>query len=80
MLYQRLTSPRAIAAEFDQFIGAAVELAGAPVRWKVVPFYSGVVVNWTGAQAAHDSWLRDVEDEISTFAACHGLLATFLRH
>lgn len=79
-LYQRLTSPRVIAAEFDQFIGAAVELASVAVRWRIIPFYSGVVVNWWDVQTRHEAWLREVEREISTFAACHGLMATFLRH
>lgn len=69
-----------IAAQFDQFIGGAIEVAGLPLRWKIMPFYSGATVCWLGVPTSFNEFrILDLESEITTFATCHGLFVNFAR-
>jgi len=65
------------AAAVSQLIGAATELAGSGVGFRVTPLLSGVTVSWERATLPSRQWLRDLEQEIITFGICNGLQVWF---
>ena len=65
------------AAAVSQLIGAAVELAGIEVGFRVTPLLSGVTVSWRRESIPSRQWLRDLEQEIITYGICNGLQIWF---
>jgi hypothetical protein len=65
------------AATVSQLIGAASELAGANVGFRVTPLLSGVTVSWERKTLPSRQWLRDLEQEIITYGICNGLQIWF---
>jgi hypothetical protein len=65
------------AAAVSQLIGAATDLAGAQVGYRVTPLLSGVTVSWERESLPSRQWLRDLEQEIITFGICNGLQVWF---
>ncbi len=68
------------AAGVSQLIGAASELAGTRVGFRVTPLLSGVTVSWERHSLPSRQWLRDLEQEIITYGICNGLQVWFREH
>lgn len=68
------------AAAVSQLIGAATDLAGTTVCYRVTPLLSGVTVSWERKSLPSRQWLRDLEQEIITFGICNGLQVWFREH
>lgn len=65
------------AAAVSQLIGAATELAGSHVGYRITPLLSGITVSWDRKSLPSRQWLRDLEQEIITFGICNGLQVWF---
>jgi hypothetical protein len=61
----------------SQLIGAATELSGSPVGYRITPLLSGITVSWDRKSLPSRQWLRDLEQEIITFGICNGLQVWF---
>ncbi|MDQ6766757.1 MAG: hypothetical protein M3Z41_03015 [Candidatus Eremiobacteraeota bacterium] len=72
-----ITHAREWAAAVSQLIGAATELAGATVGYRVTPLLSGITVSWQRQTLPSRQWLRDLEQEIITYGICNGLQVWF---
>jgi len=65
------------AAAVSQLIGAASEISGTEVGFRVTPLLSGVTVSWSRSSLPSRQWLRDLEQEIITYGICNGLQIWF---
>ena len=65
------------AAAVSQLIGAATDLTGSNVGFRVTPLLSGVTVSWERRTLPSRQWLRDLEQEIITYGICNGLQVWF---
>lgn len=75
-----LAKPREMAAAVSQLIGAAKDLSGSEVGFRITPLLSGVTVSWERQTLPSRQWLRDLEQEIITFGVCNGLQVWFREH
>lgn len=75
-----MTRSREWAAGVSQLIGAATELAGCYVGYRITPLLSGVTVSWERRTLPSRQWLRDLEQEIISFGICNGLQVWFREH
>ncbi len=71
---------RTMAAGVSQLIGAAVDMTGSTVRFRITPLLSGVTVSWERMSLPSRQWLRDLEQEIIAFGVCNGLQIWFREH
>jgi|SRR5579864_4155024 len=75
-----MAGSRTMAAGVSQLIGAAIELAGNKVGYRITPLLSGVTVSWERQTLPSRQWLRDLEQEIIAFGVCNGLQIWFREH
>lgn len=80
VLTRPMATPPEMGAAFDQFIGAAADLAGVTVSRQITAGLSGVTISWDKRTVPSREWLRGLEEEIVAFGACNGLHVWFRRH
>jgi hypothetical protein len=80
VLTRPMATPPEMGAAFDQFIGAAADLAGVSVSRQITAGLSGVTISWDKRTVPSREWLRGLEEEIVAFGACNGLHVWFRRH
>lgn len=68
---------RAMAAGVSQLIGAAVDMSGAKVGYRITPLLSGVTVSWERHSLPSRQWLRELEQAIIAYGVCNGLQIWF---
>ena len=76
-LVDPMEGSRTMAAGVSQLIGAAVDLSGSTVGYRITPLLSGVTVSWERHSLPSRQWLRDLEQEIIAFGVCNGLQIWF---
>jgi hypothetical protein len=76
-VFDPMVRSRELAAAVGQLIGAATDMAGVRVGYRITPLLSGVTVSWERRTLPSRQWLRDVEQEIITFGICNGLQVWF---
>jgi hypothetical protein len=76
-VFDPMVRSRELAAAVSQLIGAATDMAGASVGYRITPLLSGVTVSWERRTLPSRQWLRDLENEIITFGTCNGLQVWF---
>lgn len=76
-LMDPIARAREWAAAVGQLIGAAKDLTGVEVGFRVTPLLSGVTVSWERRSLPSRQWLRDLEQEIITYGICNGLQIWF---
>lgn len=76
-VFDPMVRSRELAAAVSQLIGAAIDMAGSNVIYRITPFLSGVTVSWERRTLPSRQWLRDLEQEIITFGVCNGLQVWF---
>lgn len=80
VLTRPMATPPEMGAAFDQFIGAAADLANVTVSRQITAGLSGVTISWDKSTVPSREWLRGLEEEIVAFGACNGLHVWFRRH
>ena len=80
VLQRPMATPAEMGAAFDQFIGAAADLAAVTVSRQITAGLSGVTISWDKRTVPSREWLRGLEEEIVAFGACNGLHVWFRRH
>jgi hypothetical protein len=76
-VFDPMVRSRELAAAVSQLIGAATDMVGSSVGYRITPLLSGVTVSWERRTLPSRQWLRDLEQEIITFGVCNGLQVWF---
>ncbi|MDQ6781197.1 MAG: hypothetical protein M3Z37_08635 [Candidatus Eremiobacteraeota bacterium] len=72
-----LEGSRAMAAGVSQLIGAAADMTGSQVGYRITPLLSGVTVSWERNSLPSRQWLRELEQAIIGYGVCNGLQIWF---
>jgi hypothetical protein len=75
-----LATPRELAIAFGQLIDSICDLTQSAVSRIVTPSLSAVTVSWEMKTVPSADWLKDVEAQLASFAACAGVQVRFRRH